>query len=62
MSERVRVKLTATLFKGKKKVGYEHSTVYMDTESVKCMKSAVHAFAKALQAENRDGTDHHHHD
>jgi len=41
-------------------VGHEHATVYMTDESVKCMKSAVHAFAKALTAENGDTRNHYH--
>jgi len=54
MSDRVRVKLTATLYHGKRKVGYEQATVYMTDDSSKCMRTAVKAFAKALSCENQE--------
>lgn len=51
-SARVKVRLTAALFHGKKKISSEHATVFMTDDSVVCIKSAIRAFAKALSAEN----------
>lgn len=51
-AQKVRVVLTATVYRGKKKVRAEKSTIHLTEDASFCLKSALHAFATALTAEN----------
>lgn len=50
--KKVLVRLTATVFRGNKKVKTETSTIHLTEDALICVKSALHAFAAALTVEN----------